>query len=597
MIDLETILALAEKAKKAAPAKTRPRKTARTGLSIDQILAMAEKAKKAAPRKRSAPRAKTASKKAAPRKRSAPRAKTASKKAGLDIDRILELADEAKRKIKSKSTRKGKHAVMRDTLSLRDMRRDGQPVGLDLFAGAGGFGLGAERAGLEAVGVQRNPLAVKTARRAGLRTHELDVGELGGRGVAVDVLIGGPPCQPFSSAGRGRGQYDPREGFGIFLDVVDATKPRRLVAENVKAFLEPRHQSYYRHIMGELKKRYPYTGTWVLNAKDFGVPQDRVRVFIWASEDQPLRQPKKGAKPPSVAEALPHLAAAGYDAVMAFQGGARARSTRNPAPTLTTRRNLYAVAGTDWVYRGAGSVPSSKRRLLQPEETLVLQAFPEGFDVVGNKEQQQCQIGNAVPPPLAAAVVEAVTKGLKARKLTSSELLDAFSLMDETILVMEPRPFVDAALIGVVVDPPYLDGPGIIPVYDRLQYDALVHNAYIEDEAERRGIPMKEALRDPELVEDAWNMASDFLGSSGESHLVELAPTLLPTSLLKALEIDWRKWLESSNAQRKEIILQAVRQPTVAHQQMGYTRRQLREEDPENILQQIAAQLGYAHGI
>jgi DNA (cytosine-5)-methyltransferase 1 len=544
-------------------------------LTLEQILAMAEKAKRAAPSRRPA------------------------RKPGLSADQILAMAEKAKRKTRPKSTRKGKHAVMRDTLGLRDMRRDGQPVGLDLFAGAGGFGLGAERAGLEAVGVQRNPLAVRTARRAGLRTHELDVGELGGRGVAVDVLIGGPPCQPFSSAGRGRGQYDPREGFGLFLDVVDATKPRRLVAENVKAFLEPRHQDYYRHIMGELKKRYPYTGTWVLNAKDFGVPQDRVRVFIWASEDQPLRQPqpKKGAKPPSVAEALPHLAAAGYDAVMAFQGGARARSTRNPAPTLTTRRNLYAVAGTDWVYRGAGSVPSSKRRLLQPEETLLLQAFPEGFDVVGNKEQQQCQIGNAVPPPLAAAVVEAVTKGLKARKLTSSELLDAFSLMDETILVMEPRPFVDAALIGVVVDPPHLDGPGIIPVYDRLQYDALVHNAYIEDEAERRGISVKDALRDPELVEDAWNMASDFLSASRESHSVELAPTLLPTSLLKALDIDWRKWLESSNAQRQETILQAVRQPTVVHQKMGYTRRQLREEDPDAILQQIAAQFGYAHGI
>ena len=108
---------------------------------------------------------------------------------------------------------------------------------------------------------------------------------------------------------------------------------------------------------------------------------------------------------------------------------------------------------------------------------------------------------------------------------------------------------------------------------------------------------MKKALQDSELVEGAWNMASDFLGSSRESHLVERAPTLLPTSLLKALNIDWRKWLESSNSRRQKTILQAVRQPTVAHQQMGYTRRQLREEHPETILQQIAAQLGYAHGI
>jgi len=125
-------------------------------LTLEQILAAAEKVKRAAPSRRPA------------------------RKPGLSADQILAMAEKAKRKTRPKSTRKGKHAVMRDTLGLRDMRRDGQPVGLDLFAGAGGFGLGAERAGLEAVGVQRNPLAVRTARRAGLRTHELDVGELGG---------------------------------------------------------------------------------------------------------------------------------------------------------------------------------------------------------------------------------------------------------------------------------------------------------------------------------------------------------------------------------------------------------------------------------
>ena len=399
--------------------------------------------------------------------------------------------------------------TMRQLLRRHALRQDPDgPLGLDVFAGAGGFGLGAESAGVRTVGMERNRLAVRTAKRSGLQTIAGDVSDLAGVGVPVDVLIGGPPCQPFSSAGKGRGRYDPREGFGLFLDVVDSVRPRRLVAENVMNFLALRYQDYRDHIMGELAKRYPYTGHWVLNAKDFGVPQNRERVFIWASdEDLSKPKPKPGTRVKTVAQALPQLQMAGYDAIIPFQVTAVSRPIATRAsPTVTTRRNLYAVAQAGLTYRGAGSIPTGpgKARLLTPKETLILQGFPEGFDPVGNKEQQQCQIGNAVPPPLAAAVVAAVTKGLRPRRLEPTEILDSLTAADVEPLLLEPRPLADEALLGVMVDPSWLNEPGVVAVYDVAKYRELTgkrvrpgrHPAspVLVDFAElkKRGIPWRE---------------------------------------------------------------------------------------------------------
>ena len=172
--------------------------------------------------------------------------------------------------------------TMRQLLRRYDLRQEfDSPLALDVFAGAGGFGLGAESAGVRTVGMERNRLAVRTAKRSGLQTIAGDVSDLAGVGVPVDVLIGGPPCQPFSSAGKGRGRYDPREGFGLFLDVVDSVRPRRLVAENVMNFLALRYQDYRDHIMGELAKRYPYTGHWGTQCERFwGATEPRASVHL-----------------------------------------------------------------------------------------------------------------------------------------------------------------------------------------------------------------------------------------------------------------------------------------------------------------------------
>jgi hypothetical protein len=233
---------------------------------------------------------------------------------------------------------------------------------------------------------------------------------------------------------------------------------------------------------------------------------------------------------------LPHLVRGGFDAIMPFQGGARARSMDDPTHTMTGQRNFYAVIGTDWVYRGAGSIPASKRKILQPEDALIIQSFPDGFELCGTAKDRQKQAGNAVPPPLAAAVVSAMKVGLRPRELTSTELLDAFGSIDESVYVLEPRPEADAALVGVLVDPPYLAGPGIVTVYDGDKlYDQIWEYAHNIVKAQAQAGFSGVDLTDEQAVQiQAQQYAFGWMGTDKASIYEASAPRVIPMRLMAA---------------------------------------------------------------
>jgi DNA (cytosine-5)-methyltransferase 1 len=419
-------------------------------------------------------------------------------------------------------------------------------VGIDLFAGAGGFTLGATQAGCDVVGVQRATRAIESSRRFGNTVMDLDVSDTAGptRGaIPLDVLIGGPPCQPYSRGGKRLGQYDPREGFRLVLGTVDTWRPRRLVMENVKDFLAPRHRRFREHIYAELLRRFKHVGAWLLNARDFGVPQARERVFIWAAErpidpPTPTHGPGTGQPYVTVKEALPHLLSEGLTAIHSFQGGAVSRSVSEPSPTLTTRRNMYAVREPGLTYRGTGSVPKRDRRILYPEETKVLQGFPATFDFVGNLSDQQIQIGNAVPPPLGAAVVSAVTAGLKPRRHTPAQLLRALEGAGHPVYLYEPRPWSDQALIGVTNSYPGTGGPGPLrAVYDAQKLREAVFDANVAAVAQVQGLRPRQVREDRALSQEAFMNALEWMGSQGESGYRADAPVLVPVRSLRALNL------------------------------------------------------------
>ena len=174
------------------------------------------------------------------------------------------------------------HSWLHQTLPVPDAPSNA-PVALDLFAGCGGLTLGFEVHGFRSIGYEMKRAAVDTysANLSG-DCHE-EFLEVGMPDEAAEVIIGGPPCQPFSQFGYQRGKRDRRNGFPVFLDAVDRIRPKIAIIENVRGALY-RNKDYLRSVVHELE-RFGYTvETRILNAVHYGVPQRRERVVIAASK-------------------------------------------------------------------------------------------------------------------------------------------------------------------------------------------------------------------------------------------------------------------------------------------------------------------------
>lgn len=188
----------------------------------------------------------------------------------------------------------------RNSASRRARRR---PIGIDLFAGAGGLSLGFEQAGFDvAAAVEIDPIhcavhefnfptcAIVCADASKTTGHKIrSAAGLGGR--AIDVVFGGAPCQGFSLIGH-RVLDDPRNGLILqFLRLTTELDANYFVLENVKGLTIGKHSI----LLDELIEAFDDMGYQVLvpyrvlNAADFGVPQDRRRLFlIGAKKSLPL---------------------------------------------------------------------------------------------------------------------------------------------------------------------------------------------------------------------------------------------------------------------------------------------------------------------
>lgn len=192
---------------------------------------------------------------------------------------------------------------------------------VELFVGAGGLALGVSRAGfLPQAVVEWNHDACETIRnnqRRGINPvkkwplHELDVRDFDYSGIHsdIDLLAGGPPCQPFSLGGKHRGNKDSRDMFPQVVRAVRELRPRAILVENVRGLTRTTFAKYFSYI--KLQLTYPEIAkkeseswldhcarleraeksgvsdtltynleTRVLNAANFGVPQKRDRVFF-----------------------------------------------------------------------------------------------------------------------------------------------------------------------------------------------------------------------------------------------------------------------------------------------------------------------------
>ncbi|MBC2777127.1 DNA cytosine methyltransferase [Parasphingopyxis marina] len=349
-------------------------------------------------------------------------------------------------------------------------------VAVDLFAGAGGFSLGAIQAELHVAAALEYDTHASTTYRENIQKKWspdtkviaediIEFGpmkfleETGLQQGDCDILLGGPPCQGFSQHRlHDSGIDDPRNALLLrYFDYVKALKPTLFLIENVPGLLRTKHEHYLKRLYDMAKKAdYVVEDPVVLNARDFGVPQNRKRVFILGRHKRKL---EKGVDwPPEATHHKPtevgvnkklswKTAAAAFRPTTAndpnakhmnsgplvtaalastpHNGGSRHESSRElechknhdghkdvygridsnkPGPTMTT-----------------ACVNPSKGRFVHPTEdhgitvrqAARLQTFPDQFVFHGGLMAAGKQIGNAVPVEMARVLCEFLVDQLK----------------------------------------------------------------------------------------------------------------------------------------------------------------------------------------
>jgi DNA (cytosine-5)-methyltransferase 1 len=341
---------------------------------------------------------------------------------------------------------------------------------VSLFSGCGGLDLGMHRAGFRCIlATDFDPICADSYRSnfpevpfLCERASELD-GEVlaaasnGQTEDGVDLLVGGPPCPPFSKSRFYRTDM-PRalkdevgdETIRAYLRVLKAIRPRAFVLENVAGLAYKVHRDALNLILQAAAELGYSVSSEVVNAADFGVPQTRQRFFIVGMLGQAFEFPSAThAKPGSGAE-LPPWPTAG-EAIGDldteerasddghFAGGKDHELLReippgdnylyftekrgHPEPRFAWRSRYWSFllklspdlpSWTIQARRSNNMGPFHWRnRILRIDEVMRLQTFPDTWRLAGTVEQQWRQVGNAVPPLLAQCLGTALAQQLE----------------------------------------------------------------------------------------------------------------------------------------------------------------------------------------
>jgi len=308
---------------------------------------------------------------------------------------------------------------------------------LEMCAGAGGQGLGLEMAGFDHRAlVEIEPAACATLRlnRPGWSVVEGDLRQFSGIPYkGVDLVAGGVPCPPFSKAGKQLGAGDERDLFPEAIRLADECRPLAVMLENVRGLLDGVFADYRAWVETQLKKLGYVPGWKLLNASDFGVSQLRPRVvFVGIRQDlsEGFSWPEPQAEAPLTVGALLHdlMAANGWRGADAWREQANAiaptlvgGSKKHGGPDLgpTRAKRAWAALGVDGMGLWDEAPPPgfSGMPRLTPRMTARIQGFPDQWQFSGRKTAAYRQIGNAFPPPVAAAVGRQIHAALSAKRI------------------------------------------------------------------------------------------------------------------------------------------------------------------------------------
>ncbi|MFF3642452.1 DNA cytosine methyltransferase [Streptomyces sp. NPDC002564] len=378
---------------------------------------------------------------------------------------------------------------------------------VELFAGAGGLALGCQEAGFDPLAtLELDKWACDTVRQNQARGNELvanwhveegDVRDFNWSRVTdeVDLVAGGPPCQPFSIGGRGKADDDERDMFPATAEVIAHLRPRAFIIENVRGLARPRFADYFQYIQARLS--LPLLAAkpdelWAdhlrrlraadkdissqevsyrvipafANAADFGVPQQRQRVFLvgfrndldvnwefpqvthsrrallhaqwttgeyWQEHEVPKAKRPERPNVPIPAELRPDEVHARWRTIRDALAGL-------PEPTLTGSTGVlnhvlqpgarsypgHTGSPIDWPAKtlkaGRHGVPGGENMLRETDgsiryftvrESARLQTFPDDYELHGPWGKAMRQLGNAVPVELARVVADSVHAALR----------------------------------------------------------------------------------------------------------------------------------------------------------------------------------------
>lgn len=286
----------------------------------------------------------------------------------------------------------------------------------DLFCGIGGFHYAARSLGLRCVFACEIDEAAARQYRANFGMVPAgDITQLAGGEIPEhDLLLAGFPCQPFSIIGKRDGLRDSR-GTLIYeiARILAERRPRAFVLENVRQITTINRGRTMEAVLSALREA-GYQCRWkVLNALDFGLPQKRERAifvgfrdsfpagFTWPEGEETYRPLTE------ILEPDPHPRHYASDRIRRRRREKHAADAvpaiwhENKGGNVSSHPFSCALrAGASYNYL----LVNGERRLT-PREQLRLQGFPEGFSVIGNDSQIRKQTGNAVPVPLATAVI------------------------------------------------------------------------------------------------------------------------------------------------------------------------------------------------
>lgn len=320
---------------------------------------------------------------------------------------------------------------------------------MDLFSGAGGFLLGFEKEGFDIIlstDFDEDCEKVHKINRPNIPFVRADIRTLSNEkidellnGQTVDVLIGGPPCQGFSTIGNRvssdperRTKYDPRNDlFREYIRILNHLQPKVFVMENVKGIKTRDGGTIFEEIQRQFKETGYDFNCITLNAADYGVPQYRERVFFYGTRigvdfEAPIPTHGENRNPYNIVlDAIGDLANKGEEVsnhiplkhgeknIRRYQlipeGG---RLPENDLPADLYRKNFgNTFKRLDRNKPSLTMVPGHNAfpihpwldRSLTVREAARIQTFPDDYIFSGRRDKQCMQVGNAVPVQLANA--------------------------------------------------------------------------------------------------------------------------------------------------------------------------------------------------